>query len=299
MTVEPDSTGSVPDRPSIDAGLVRRLVAAQFPHWADLPVRPVAAGGWDNRTFHLGDDMSVRLPSAPAYALAVDKEHRWLPTLAPQLPLPIPVPLAKGEPGDGYPLPWSVYRWIDGEPASTAGIGYPTEFATAVARFLTALRQVDATGGPTPGQHNWFRGGPLQHYDDQTRRAIESLDGRIPGETATEIWQTALRATRDDAPVWFHGDVAPGNLLVKDGALVAVIDFGTSGIGDPSCDLAMAWTTLSGESREAFRTGLAVDPATWVRGRGWALWKALITYADSPQARYVLDEIFAEYAAPA
>jgi aminoglycoside phosphotransferase (APT) family kinase protein len=306
VTSDPDVVGPVPDRPPIAVGLVRRLVAAQFPQWADLPIRPVAASGWDNRTFHLGDAMSVRLPSAAPYALAVEKEHRWLPTLAPQLPLPIPVPLAKGQPGEGYPHPWSVYRWLDGEPASIAGIGNATEFGTAVAGFLTALRRVDATGGPLPGQHNWFRGGPLRTYDGQTRRAIEALDDRICGATATRIWHTALQASDDRPPVWFHGDVAPGNLLVKDGALVAVIDFGTSGIGDPSCDLAIAWTTLSGASREAFRTGLAADPATWARGRGWALWKALITYANAPdtdtdaaEAKHVIDEIFAEYAASA
>lgn len=304
MTTHPSVVESVPDRDDIDAGLVRRLIAAQFPQWADLPVRPVAVEGWDNRTFHLGTQMSVRLPSAAGYVRAVEKEHRWLPVLAARLPLPVPVPLAKGRPGEGYPWPWSVYRWIDGQAAIVAGVDDLTGFAGALAGFLTALRQVDPTGGPRPGQHNWFRGGPLLTYDGETRRAIEALRGRIPGDTATEIWQTALDATRQEPPVWFHGDIAAGNLLVKDGRLAAVIDFGTSGIGDPSCDLAICWTMLSGPSREAFRSGLSVDPAMWARGRGWALWKALITYAraqgtDGAEARtagYVLDQIFAEYA---
>jgi aminoglycoside phosphotransferase (APT) family kinase protein len=284
-------------RIDVDAGLVRRLIAAQFPQWAGLPVTPVAMNGWDNQTFHLGPDMSVRLPSAAPYALAIDKEHRWLPVLAPRLPLPIPVPLAKGEPGEGYPHHWSVYRWIDGEPAGVAGIDDLTEFATTLAAFLTALARVDPTGGPGPGQHNWFRGGPLETYDGETRRAIEALAGDIDGHAATEIWATALRATWDGPPVWFHGDIASGNLLVKDGRLAAVIDFGTSGVGDPACDLAIAWTMLSGPSRAAFRNGLSADSATWARGRGWALWKALITYADpatAAPAKYVLDQLMYE-----
>lgn len=302
MTAEPDIDLPVPDRHHIDVALVRRLIAAQFPQWADLPVKPVAVDGWDNRTFRLGADMSVRLPSATAYASAVEKEHRWLPVLAPRLPLPIPAPLAKGRPGAGYPDPWSVYRWLDGEPASVDGIDDLTGFATSLAAFLAALREVDPTGGPTPGQHNWYRGGSLRTYDGQTRRAIDALDGDIPGDSATAIWQSALRASWDGRPVWFHGDVAPGNLLVKDGVLTAVIDFGTSGVGDPSCDVVIAWTMLSGESREAFRAGLGVDPATWARGRGWALWKALITYArvrhtdavEAAGARHVIDQLLAD-----
>jgi aminoglycoside phosphotransferase (APT) family kinase protein len=275
----------------IDADLVRRLVAGQFPQWAHLPVRPVTHQGWDNQTFRLGPDMSVRLPSAEAYTLAIEKEHRWLPVLAPRLPLPVPVPLAKGEPDAGYPYPWSVYRWLDGTPARRDTIGDLTEFAVSVARFLTALQRIDPTGGPGPGQHCWYRGGPLATYDGETRRAIEQLDGRVPGDLATEIWATALGSSWDRPPVWFHGDIAWGNLLVRDGALAAVIDFGTSGVGDPACDTVLAWTLLSGESRAAFRAELGVDEATWARGRGWALWKALITYGQ-PESAYVLDQLF-------
>jgi aminoglycoside phosphotransferase (APT) family kinase protein len=290
----PEPRCSVVVRIDVDAGLVRRLIAGQFPQWAGLAVTPVANNGWDNQTFHLGRDMSVRLPSAAPYALAIDKEHRWLPVLAPRLPLPIPVPLAKGEPGDGYPHHWSVYRWIDGEPADAAGIRDLTEFASDLAAFLVALGRVDPTGGPGPGQHNWFRGGPLETYDGETRRAIAALDGEVSADIATEIWETALRATWDGPPVWFHGDIAYGNLLVKDGRLAAVIDFGTCGVGDPACDLAISWTMLSGPSRAAFRSGLSVDSATWARGRGWALWKALITYADPAtvaSAKYVIDQL--------
>ena len=289
-------------QPTIDTDLVRRLVHAQFPQWRDLAVSPVEFGGWDNRTFHLGDEMMVRLPSAAHYSLQVEKEQRWLPKLAPLLPLPIPTPLAMGEPAAGYPWHWSVYRWIEGETAKTARIADLGAFAAALADFLVALRGVDATDGPAPGQHNFYRGGPLTVYDGETRQAIAALEGRIDTQAATTVWEAALDATWHGSPVWFHGDVASGNLLVEDGSLSAVIDFGTSGVGDPSCDLAIAWTFFEGASREAFRTRIAVDDATWARGRGWALWKALITVAghDANQAeverqRHVIDEVLADH----
>jgi aminoglycoside phosphotransferase (APT) family kinase protein len=281
----------VAERRLIDIGLVRQLVAEQFPQWAGLEVRPVEAPGWDNQTFRLGDTMSVRLPTADTYALAVAKEHRWLPVLAPHLPVPIPAPVGLGVPGEGYPHPWSVYRWLDGEPATSAPIADLSAFARDVAGFLVALQAVDAGGGPEAGPHSWFRGGPLEIYDAETRAAIEELGDRIPGAEATRMWETALRTAWPKPPVWFHGDVAAGNLLVRDGRLAAVIDFGTSGVGDPACDLVLAWTMLSGASRAAFRDALELDDDTWDRGRGWALWKALITY---DQSRHVLDELFSE-----
>jgi aminoglycoside phosphotransferase (APT) family kinase protein len=272
------------DRVYVDAPLVRRLLVAQFPRWADLPIRPVELDGWDNTTFRLGEDMSVRLPSAEAYAPQVAKEHRWLPRLAQLLPLPIPVPLARGDAGEGYPFPWSVYRWLDGETAVTGRIDGVVEFAEALAEFLTAMRRIDPAGGPPPGRHNFFRGGPLAVYDAETRQAIAALEGRIDGGAATATWEAALAAEWHAPPVWFHGDIAAGNLLVEGGRLSAVIDFGTSGVGDPSCDLAIAWTFFEGEGRDAFRAALRPDDATWKRGRGWALWKALITLAGQIDA---------------
>ncbi|MGH2561737.1 MAG: aminoglycoside phosphotransferase family protein [Thermomicrobiales bacterium] len=291
------------EKESIDVPLVRRLIATQFPQWADLPITPVAFDGWDNRTFHLGERMTVRLPSAAAYALQVEKEQRWLPRLAPRLPLPIPVPLAMGVPADGYPWPWSVYRWLDGEIATTAPVADPRQFAMDLADFLVALQRADATGGPPPGAHNFYRGGPLTVYDGETRQALQTLAGQIDTAAATAVWETALAATWHGAPVWFHGDISVGNLLVEDGRLCAVIDFGTSGVGDPSCDLAIAWTLFAGDSREAFRAALPLDDATWARGRGWTLWKALIVAAALPGAntleveksRRVIDEVLADH----
>jgi aminoglycoside phosphotransferase (APT) family kinase protein len=271
-------------RPAIDVALVARLVAEQFPQWAGLPIRPVVLGGWDNRTFHLGERMTVRLPSARRYARQVEKEQRWLPRLAPGLPLPIPAPLAMGAPGQGYPWPWSVYGWLDGETASAATIGDLPRFAANLAGFLSALQRIDATDGPAAGPHSFWRGGPLATYDAETRTAIAALDGRIDARAVTAVWEAALAADWDGPPVWVHGDMAAGNLLVDNGRLSAVIDFGCSCVGDPACDLAVAWTFFDGRAREAFRAALPLDPGTWARGRGWTLWKALIVYAALPGA---------------
>jgi aminoglycoside phosphotransferase (APT) family kinase protein len=273
----------------IDTVLVRSLVAAQFPRWAGLPVRPVERSGWDNRTFRLGDELSVRLPSAAGYVPAVEKEQRWLPYLAPRLPLPIPVPVGRGAPGAGYPYPWSVYRWIEGTPVDAGPVADRTGLARDLAAFLVALRAVDATGGPAAGPHSFWRGGPLQVYDDETRRAIALLAPEAAAR-ATAIWADALAATWTGPPVWFHGDVAEGNLLIRDGRLAAVIDFGTCGVGDPASDLRIAWTLFDGQSRAAFADAVDQDEPAWTRARGWTLWKALIT-ADDPGSRRVLTEL--------
>ena len=263
--------------------LVRRLVAGQFPEWAELPVRPVAFDGWDNRTFRLGDDLSVRLPSAAGYVEQIEKEHRWLPVLAPHLPLPIPAPIAKGRPAEGYPWPWSIYRWLPGEIASVARVDDLAQFARDVAGFLVALAAIDPTGGPAPGPHNFYRGGSLTVYDAETRQAVVDLGDKFDGAAALDVWETALVATWVGPPVWFHGDIATGNLLVQDGHLGAVIDFGTSGVGDPACDLAITWTLFSGDSREAYRAAYPADQGMWARGRAWTLWKALIVAAGLAQ----------------
>jgi aminoglycoside phosphotransferase (APT) family kinase protein len=275
--------------PAIDASLARRLIDRQFPQWSQLPVAAVEFDGWDNRSFRLGSELVVRLPSGDWYAQQVEKEQRWLPVLAPRLPLPVPVPVARGEPGSGFPYRWSVYRWLEGETASRARIADLPGFAAALAGFLRGLGRIDATGGPAPGEHNFFRGGPLATYAEETVRAIETLGDEVPRAAVERVWEDAMRTAWDRDPVWFHGDVATGNLLVRDGRLAAVLDFGSSGVGDPACDTVIAWTFLSGVSRARFRAELGVDPGTWSRGRGWALWKALISLVghledDSPDA---------------
>ncbi len=290
----------------IDTSLVTRLITAQFPQWRHLPVEPVEFDGWDNRTFRLGDDMSVRLPGAEHYTAQVTKEQRWLPRLAPLLPLPIPAPLAMGIPGESYPWHWSIYRWLEGENATIESITDLSRFAITLGQFLVALRRVDPVGGPPPGSHNFFRGGPLATYDAETRGAIEALQGRIDTDTVAAVWAAALETTWQQPPVWLHGDVSPGNLLVTGGRLSAIIDFGCSAVGDPACDLTIAWTLFSGESREAFRAMVSLDGASWARARGWALWKALITLVEplngnpleAERAQRVIDEILAEWRTP-
>jgi aminoglycoside phosphotransferase (APT) family kinase protein len=291
------------DRVSIDVSLIQRLIADQFPEWAGLPVKPVEFSGWDNRTFHLGEHMTVRLPSDEEYSQQVEKEQLWLPKLAPQLPLPIPTPLAMGKPGEGYPCHWSIYNWIDGNTASIERISNLQQFATALAEFLVALQKCNAIGGPVAGQHNFYRGGELATYDAEARQAITILENKIDSDTVTELWNTALASIWSRSPVWVHGDIAIGNLLVDQGQLSAVIDFGQLCIGDPACDLAITWTFFKGESRDAFRAAISLDRATWERARGWTLWKALIVYAGLPgtnpleaeRSRQIINEVLEDH----
>ncbi len=287
----------------IDTHLVRCLIAAQFPQWADLSIRPVESGGWDNRTFHLGERLSVRLPSAEQYAAQVAKEQKCLPQLSPYLPLPIPMPVAKGVPGENYPWHWSVYCWLEGETASLDNIANLRQFAATLASFLSALQKIDTQSGFPPGAHNFYRGGDLSTYDKQTRGAIEVLRQHIDFGAVTAVWEAGLKSTWDNHPVWLHGDVSAANMLVRNGRLVAVIDFGCCAIGDPACDLTIAWTFLSGASRESFRAALHLDENTWARARGWAMWKALITWAESvgdnssvvQHSQHVIDQILADH----
>lgn len=280
--------------PLIDVPLVRRLVASQFPEWAHLPVKRVDPSGWDNRTFRLGTQMLVRMPSHERYVAQVGKEQTWLPLLGPLLPLRIPIPLAKGVPGHGYPWPWSIYRWLSGTPASVAPVDDLERFAVDLARFLRSLNGIDLTGGPVPGPHNFFRGAPLNVYNAETRAAIETADHQVDPDAATRVWDSALDATWHGDPVWIHGDIASSNLLVHHGRLSAVIDFGCSGVGDPACDLVIAWTFLFGSGREAFRSAVSMDKAAWARARGWALWKAITTGSWR-----VVREVVAEHEAEA
>jgi len=304
---EPETAGET-EPPSIegiriDEPLVRALLAEQFPEWSALPLRPVDAGGNDHRMLRLGDELSVRLPSAPGYVPQVEKEQAWLPRLAAAVPLAIPAVRGLGRPSARFPAPWSVYGWLEGEPASTARIDDHDAFAAELAGFLVALRSAETACAPAPGPHSAFRGGPLEHWDDEMRDLLLRVHGG-ERDLAAGIWRDALGAPAASAlaassPAWFHGDVAAPNLLVRDGSLAAVIDFGCAGVGDASCDTVMMWTHLDGSARDVFRAELAVDDATWARGRGWAVWKGLIMLdsrhdAQVALARRVLDRLFAE-----
>jgi aminoglycoside phosphotransferase (APT) family kinase protein len=288
---------------AIDQALASRLIVTQFSQWADLSIGPVAVNGWDNRTFRLGEHMSIRLPSARRYSEQVEKEQFWLPRLAPSLPLSIPEPLAMGEPGCGYPWRWSIYRWLTGEIATIEHVTDLCHVAISLAKFLNALRSIEAQGGPLAGPQNFYRGGSLSVYDAETRQAIAALEGHIDSAAVTRVWQQALCSKWERASTWVHGDVSAGNLLVQTGKLTAVIDFGTCGIGDPACDLSIAWTFFRGESRQIFRATLNLDDNTWARGRGWTLWKSLITWTGQSgvepkvieKSQQVIAELVADY----
>lgn len=247
--------------------------------------------------------MLVRMPSAADYARQVEKEQLWLPKLAPLLPIPISTPLALGKPTDSFPWKWSIYRWLEGKTVASSPVTNLCRFADDLAYFLLALQHINLTGGPLAGEQNFYRGGLLGTYDAETRRAITVLKDKINVNLVTEIWDVGCATTWQGAPVWVHGDVSAGNLLVKEERLTAVIDFGQLGVGDPACDLVIAWTFFEEKSRKVFRDALSLDANTWARGRAWALWKALIVTAnldstnrvEARQALYTIEHVIADY----
>jgi len=290
---------------NVDVPLVQRLVGTQFPQWADLPIRAVDNDGWDNWTFHLGDRMKVRLPSAMGYSEQAEKEARWLPKLAPRLPLPVPVPVGIGQAAEGYPCSWSIYEWLEGEPTRREAVDDPVQFGWDLAKFLIALQRIDTTGGPPPGQHNFFRGADVMSvYGDEARQSVDKLADVIDASAAHEVLDAAAAAVIVEQPVWIHGDIAVGNLLVRDGRLGAVIDFGGCAVGDPACDLVITWVFLEGAGRDAFRLSVPADEAMWARARGWALWKAALVLANNSvinpnenSPRSVIEAVIAEHRA--
>lgn len=261
----------------INTDLAKCLVSDQFPQWKDLDVCPVEPGGWDNRTFRLGKDKLLRFPSAAGYVAQVTKEHEWLPYLATKLPLIIPSPISRGKPGCGYPWQWSVYNWIPGETVASRQQINKTKLAIKLANFLLTLYDIDTTDGPLAGEHNYYRGGDVKIYERETLKSLDLLKSKFDTALYKEIWDSGAETQWKFSPVWVHGDISPDNLLTNEyGELSAVIDFGLLSIGDPACDLAIAWSYFDDESREAFHDSLGIDEDTWKRGRAWALWKALI-----------------------
>lgn len=291
----------------ITVSLVTDLIAEQFPQWAHLPISPVELTGWDNRTFRLGQEMSIRLPSAEIYADKVQKEQKWLPFLAPHLSLSIPKPLAMGQPSKNYPWNWSIYQWIEGKSANELVIDdvHLQLIASQLAQFLNELHKIDITNAPLPGTHNFYRGdSPLPLiYDTETKSAITQLQDLIDVDTVTAVWEKAISSQWNKKPVWVHGDLSSGNILVKNNRLVAIIDFGGMCVGDPACDLVIAWTFLKNESRKVFKAEVGLDSDTWNRACGWALWKALITlaplkdktYPEAIKQQQIIDEILSEH----
>jgi aminoglycoside phosphotransferase (APT) family kinase protein len=264
------------DEVHTDAALVRRLVAAQFPEWKSLAIAPVPSAGTDNALYRLGGDMVVRLPRHERTRGTLDRERLWLPRLAPCLPLHVPLPVAEGGPGEGYPFTWSIYRWLGGEDATVARIADLGQAARDLAAFVAALQRIDPSGAPPPDNFNAYRGEPLAARDAMVRTCLAALSGRIDTDAVAAAWEADLAAPAwERPPVLMHGDLDRRNLLVEHGRLSAVIDWGCFALGDPACEAMVAWKVFSGESRQIFRNALAIDDATWARSRGWALSQAL------------------------
>lgn len=270
---------------SMDVDLVSRLVAGQFPQWTGLPLLAVASTGTDNSIFRLGDTMAVRLPRDADAAEAIAKEQTWLPGLGDRLPLDHPKPLGLGGPAAGYPWRWSVCRWVEGRDAVSMSIANDAGSAQALGSFLTALRGVDAADGPRAGPANNYRGVALRHLDQRIRECLVQLEDDIDTAQATGVWEAGLSAPIHDGPrVWIHGDLHPGNLVVREGRLSGVIDFGLMGVGDPAADLMAGWTVFDADVREVFLEAAGLDAAARARAKAWALYSgavALPFYRDS------------------
>lgn len=279
--------------------IVQQLIQEQFPKWQNLPIRKVAKNGHDNYTFHLGDTMTVRLPSGKEYEAQVEKENRWLPYLQEYVTYPISKPLAIGKPSSIYPFFWSIHSWIEGDTLDAVVTIDTCQLAKDLALYLKQLQAIDTKDGPMAGAHNFYRGGSLTIYHQETLDALAKLKDIVPVERLLKIWNRAIASIYQGTDVWVHGDIAPGNLLIKDGKLSGIIDFGILGVGDPSCDYAMAWTYFDQESRTCLFLDSGHDKDMFIRAKGWALWKALITYTDDnlerrENAKRTIEEILQE-----
>lgn len=281
----------------IDAELVGRLLAAQFPQLTQLPIREVQPAGTVNAIYRLGDHLYARLPRVPWWARDLDREWQWLPKLAPQLSLQVPQPVGKGHPASSYPFTWAIYRWIDGQPYADELVDDEPQAARELARFVAQLRRMDPVGAPRGGRE------PLRELDAVTRTAISSARGVIDSDAATAAWERALQAPAwNGTPVWVHTDLLRPNLLVRDGRLCAVLDFGGAGVGDPAADVIAAWSVFGRTGRGVFRGALDVDDGTWNRARGFALHQAALIipyYAETnPEfvapAKRTVEEILAD-----
>jgi len=271
------------DEIPIDADLVRGLVDRALPEYVGAPVRRLAASGSTNALYRLGDELLVRLPRQPGGSSTISKEATWLPVLAPLLPVSVPEVVAVFDPDRDYPERWSVVRWIEGAHPEVVDPSTPVDsrrehLATNLATVLDALRQAEVPTGAIHERLWSYRGEPLATMDRATReniercRALEDFD--LDLDAAERIWADAMKlpgAADRVTPSWYHGDLAAENLLVQDGTLTAVLDFGGLALGDPTVDLVVAWEVLDPPAREVFRRQVGVDDATWLRGRAWAL----------------------------
>ena len=258
--------------PEISVPLVKKLVEEQFPQWSSLPITPVKKSGFDNVTFHLGNEFSVRLPRLKSFSTQPLREHQWLHKLAPHLSVQIPTIIALGKPSAEYPWHWSVCKWIEGTTLNSFTRNELQQFAIPLAQFLKELHTIDGAGGLEPGEENFFHGASPRVNDGKVQEAFQKIDRYIDISAAKEVWSRAVNSEIIKKPVWLHGDMNSGNFISKDGKLVAVIDFGTMGVGDPACDLKIAWTLFDKPARKIFKDHLGYDAGIWDRAKGWALY---------------------------
>ena len=280
----------------INIHLVQSLINSQFPQYSNLPIKPVEHMGHDNRTFRLGDTMLIRIPSAECYASKVEIEQKWLPKLAPHISLEIPQPFHMGKPSKEYPYNWSIYKWIEGDSLNTIDKNTLDleEIAKDLANFLNELHKIDTTNAPESGKRTFYRGCSPKLYDDDTRKYIKQLEGIVDSRKALLVWENAINSEWKQKPVWIHGDLAVGNILVKDNKINSIIDFGGMSIGDPACDLVMYWNFFNEESKEIFKNNIDLDKNTWNRAKGWALWKACFEVCSSDRVSESLTGMWLE-----
>jgi aminoglycoside phosphotransferase (APT) family kinase protein len=289
------------DEADIDAALVRSLLASQFPELAGLPLRAVGSTGTVNAIYRIGDRLCARLPRVQRYAHCLEREWHWLPRLRARLSLRVPEPVGHGKPDDLFPFPWAVYDWIDGDQYADELIGDENRAAESLARFVTELRGFAVTADAPPAGRL-----PLAQLDAETRRTIAACGTAIDNPAAMAAWDRALTAPAwDGRPAWIHSDLLRPNVLVDQGALCAVIDFGGAGAGDPASDVIAAWAVFGPAGRAAYRDALGVEDGTWERARGIALHQAaaLIPYyavsnpAFAALGRRTVQQVLADLAA--
>ena len=286
----------------ISVELVKKLIKEQFPQFSHLEIKPVEFMGHDNRTFYLGNQMSIRLPSSGEYASQVEKEWKWLNYLADKLSMPIRKPLFLGKANSDYPYSFLINQWIDGEELNDNNIVSKSDIAQSLGKFLKSLQNIDPSNGPIAGEHNFFRGGNLKVYESMVWDSSKRLKDVFPKEVIESLWNLATESQYEGKSFWIHGDMASGNVLIKDNRINGIIDFGQLGVGDPACDYVMAWTYFESDSKRVFLEELQCDTNMKNRAMGWALWKALITYDltnpygnKSQWAKKTIENIFKDY----
>lgn len=271
--------------------LAQSLIDRQFPVWSYLPLKKIDSAGTDNSVYRLGDEMAVRFPVSVSAAEQITKEHSWLPKLS-SFAVAIPVIIGAGQPATEFPFPWSVVNWIDGKDAVSENVSDWLKMAEDLGQFVSVLRGQNTLGAPTAGKHNGYRGTALVNLDQVARYAMNDLEDIFDKACLLKIWEQALGIEPwAGAPVWIHGDIHAANIIVRNGSLAGIIDFGLMGVGDPACDLALAWSLLPTHARDVFRAAANVNEPTWQRGKGWGLYIGVIALSYYRERNAILSGI--------